>query len=107
MRRAAGLLTERQSRSIPVVPGKPASLPGTSRPVSKNASPKLMQMISLRNGRQMKQIAFVSDRTGHNEIYVMDAAGGDVRKVTNDKSDDIHPHWSPDGQRNHLLLSAR
>ena len=37
---------------------------------------------------------------------MINAAGGDARRVTNDKSDDIHPHWTPDGQRI-IYCSAR
>jgi TolB protein len=46
-----------------------------------------------------KQLAFVSDRTGHNEVFVFDLASGAARQITKDNSDTIHPHWSPDGQR--------
>ena len=44
------------------------------------------------------EIAFVSDRDGDFEIYVMDADGGNLRRVTNDGGDDTNPTWSPDGQ---------
>jgi TolB protein len=37
---------------------------------------------------------------------VISATGGDARRITNDNSDDIHPHWSPDGQRI-IYCSAR
>ena len=53
-----------------------------------------------------KQIAFISDRTGYNEIYIINSDGGAARQVTNDKSDNIHPHWSPDGERI-IYCSAR
>ena len=50
-----------------------------------------------------EQIAFVSDRDGNDEIdvdeiYVMDADGGNQRRLTNN----LHtwqPSWSPDGKR--------
>ena len=45
------------------------------------------------------QIAFVSDRTGNLEIYVMDTDGGKQRRVTNNRYDDHSPSWSPDGKR--------
>ena len=53
-----------------------------------------------------KKIAFVSDRTGHNEIFAVGLNGGVPRQVTKDNSDAIHPHWSPDGQRI-IYCSAR
>ena len=45
------------------------------------------------------QIAFMSDRDGNWEIYVMDADGDNQRNLTNSPSDDTHPSWSPDGKR--------
>ena len=55
-----------------------------------------------------KRIAFISDRDGHpdrapgwftDEIYVMDADGGNEQNLTNHPSDDRSPSWSPDGTR--------
>ena len=55
-----------------------------------------------------KRIAFVSERDGHvhvingiptDEIYVMDADGGNPRNLTNNPNDDRSPSWSPDGKR--------
>ncbi len=45
------------------------------------------------------QIAFVSKRDGNPEIYVMDANGGNQRRLTNNHHDDWDPSWSPDGKR--------
>ena len=55
-----------------------------------------------------KRIAFTSDRDGHfdmpgglpnDEIYVMDADGGNQQNLTNDPNNDWDPSWSPDGKR--------
>ena len=53
-----------------------------------------------------KRIAFVSDRDGHvidgfptDEIYVMDADGGNPQNLSNNDFDDRDPVWSPDGKR--------
>lgn len=43
------------------------------------------------------KIAFVSDRDGNNEIYVMKADGSGVRRVTTNTAWDNQPSWSPDG----------
>lgn len=43
------------------------------------------------------EIAFVSDRTGAREIWVMDADGERVRAATNGKSLKVFPDWTPDG----------
>ena len=54
------------------------------------------------------QIAFTSNRDGHvhpmhgfptSEIYVMDADGGNLRRLTNNPAGDGNPSWSPDGKR--------
>ena len=55
------------------------------------------------------QITFVSSRDGHIrddvpgipafEIYVMDADGGNQRRLTNNRAHDASPSWSPDGKR--------
>jgi len=44
------------------------------------------------------EIAFVSDRTGAPQVYVMDRDGGDVRRLTFDGSYNTSPAWSPDGR---------
>lgn len=44
-------------------------------------------------------IAFRSNRTGNNEIYVMNGDGSELINLTNDPSDDDLPAWSPDGTR--------
>jgi Tol biopolymer transport system component len=45
------------------------------------------------------KIAFVSNRDGNNEIYVMDADGSNQTRLTNNSADDSSPAWSPDGAR--------
>jgi len=45
------------------------------------------------------QIAFASNRDGNWEIYVMDVDGGNQRNLSNNRSDDRDPSWSPDGKR--------
>ena len=45
------------------------------------------------------QIAFVSERDGNPEIYVMDDNGKNQLRLTNNRDDDWSPSWSPDGKR--------
>ena len=45
------------------------------------------------------RIAFVSQRDGNPEIYVMDADGGNQQNLTNHPDGDANPAWAPDGKR--------
>ncbi|HWP41877.1 MAG TPA: hypothetical protein VNO14_01485 [Blastocatellia bacterium] len=45
------------------------------------------------------KIVFSSNRNGNFEIYVMNADGTGVQRITNSPSWDISPAWSPDGTR--------
>ena len=45
------------------------------------------------------QIAFTSNRDGNFKIYVMDADGDNLRRLTNNPAIDGSPSWSPDGKR--------
>jgi Tol biopolymer transport system component len=46
-----------------------------------------------------KRIAFVSDRDGNAEIYVMNADGSGQTNMTNNSAGDFAPSWSLDGMR--------
>lgn len=45
------------------------------------------------------QIAFVSNRDGNDEIYMMNNDGSRVRRLTNNPAHDGHPTGSPDGKK--------
>ncbi|MGX5202982.1 amidohydrolase family protein [Aliikangiella sp. IMCC44632] len=46
-----------------------------------------------------KQIAFISDRDGGDNLWIMDADGTNLHQVSKEKRDLVHtPNWSPDGQ---------
>jgi TolB protein len=44
-----------------------------------------------------ERIAFVSDRAGSPQIYIMDADGSNQRRLTFQGTYNTHPAWSPDG----------
>jgi len=52
-------------------------------------------------GSKLKKtrIAFVSRRDGNPEIYVMNADGMNVKRLTDNEEDDYSPVWSPDGKK--------
>jgi TolB protein len=59
--------------------------------------------------RDGQRLAFDSTRDGESlltdwEIYLMDADGTSIRRLTNDKKPDGHPRWSPDGR--HLVFHS-
>lgn len=43
-------------------------------------------------------IAFVSDRDGNPDVYVMDRDGENIRKISHEVGAVSHPRWSPDGE---------
>ena len=45
------------------------------------------------------RIVFTSRRDGNNEIYVMDADGGNQENLTNNAAFEKDPDWSPDGTK--------
>ncbi|RME96994.1 MAG: hypothetical protein D6768_20740, partial [Chloroflexi bacterium] len=44
------------------------------------------------------KIAFVSDRSGNVEVYLMSATGHQIKRLTFDPADDWPVSWSPDGR---------
>ena len=46
-----------------------------------------------------KQIVFSSNTDGNAEIYIMNADGTGLLRITRNPAEDISPRWSPDGQR--------
>jgi Tol biopolymer transport system component len=52
------------------------------------------------------EIAFHSNRDGSKDIYLMNADGSNVRRLTDAAGDDMNPIWSPNG-RNIVFTSTR
>jgi Tol biopolymer transport system component/serine/threonine protein kinase/formylglycine-generating enzyme required for sulfatase activity len=73
----------------------PASLGETGPPTPTPASPPTPTL----SGGGWGEIAFVSERDGNREIYVMSADGTSPRRLTNNRANDRDPAWSPDGMR--------
>jgi hypothetical protein len=45
-----------------------------------------------------QSLAFSGMQGGVSDLYVMNLASGDLRRLTNDRYADLHPTWSPDGR---------
>lgn len=68
---------------------RPERLAATTR---RNTSPKYSP--------DGKSIVFVSDRSGHDNLWVADADGGNPRRITSFSGAAVGtPRWSPDGQQ--------
>ncbi|MGD9146592.1 MAG: protein kinase [Anaerolineae bacterium] len=50
-------------------------------------------------GPQFGRLAFTSWRDGNPEIYVVNLAGGNLMRLTNNEFNDWLPDWTPDGSR--------
>lgn len=50
-------------------------------------------------GMFLSNIAFISDRSGTREIWLMDYDGTNQRKITNHQTLTLNPSFSPDGER--------
>jgi TolB protein len=50
-----------------------------------------------------RRLVFDSDRSGNVELYVA-TRDGDIRRLTRNSADDVHPTWSPDGR--HLAFES-
>ncbi len=68
-----------------------------SRVVAHTLSNDLVQVFTGRPGPFLSRIAFISDRSGHSELWVMDWDGSNQTQLTKHGSIALSPTWSPDG----------
>jgi TolB protein len=68
------------------------------RSMAHKFSDALVSAFTGETGIAQTRIAFVSDRTGKKELYVMDYDGANLTQVTRDRSIALTPRWSPDGK---------
>ncbi|MFH1784094.1 MAG: Tol-Pal system beta propeller repeat protein TolB [bacterium] len=45
------------------------------------------------------KIAFIAEVDGYKEVFIVDYDGHNLRKITDDKSINVMPMWSPDGRK--------
>ncbi len=46
-----------------------------------------------------QRIAYFSNQSGNNDIYILELRTGQTRAVTNSRADEFFQNWSPDGKR--------
>ncbi|HEX2988713.1 MAG TPA: hypothetical protein VHS06_11155 [Chloroflexota bacterium] len=68
-------------------------LPGTRKPIVSGPAQELSPVWSPDGTRA----AFVSNRSGHMQIYVVNADGSHLTRLTTNTYEDNNPCWSPDG----------
>jgi len=82
-----------------------SNFPGAStqedaaRMVAHNFADRILEQLGLGNGMVRSKIAFVSDRTGTKEIFMMDYDGNGQQRLTAVSFIAITPSWSPVGDR--------
>lgn len=71
---------------------------GTLRQLVLRFSDDIVRAVTGSPGIAGSRIAFVSDRSGHKEIYCSDAGGGQISQITRDQSLCVSPSLSRDGR---------
>ncbi|MDD2707674.1 MAG: biopolymer transporter Tol [Verrucomicrobiae bacterium] len=59
----------------------------------------IVEKVAQKKGIAQTHIAFISDKSGHKELYVMDYDGYNVMRLTSDNSMVVSPHFSPKGNK--------
>ncbi len=59
---------------------------------------ELVHLFTGRPGPFLSRIAFISDRTGAKEVWLMRWDGSDAQQLTSHRSIALGPAWSPDGE---------
>lgn len=71
---------------------------GNHREMLKKFCDEVVLQLTGESGVSLSRIAFVSDASGHKEIYLADVLGEDVRQVTRHDYIAISPRFSPDNR---------
>ena len=75
-----------------------------SQVVAHTLSNDIVQVFTGRPGPFLSRIAFISDRSGTSEIWVMDWDGANPTQLTKHGAIALAPIWSPDGK--HLVFTS-
>lgn len=85
--------------NVDPAPGALPTLTPSPVPATATLMPTLMPTTAASPTPRPERIAFVSNRDGRNQIYIMNADGSNPNRLTNDNADDYGPDWSPDGKK--------
>lgn len=72
---------------------------GDTRHAVHQFADELIETLTGQKGIALSKIGFVSDRTGHKEIYTCDYDGANVLQLTHDGAISVSPALSPDSRR--------
>jgi eukaryotic-like serine/threonine-protein kinase len=75
---------------VPAVQSSPTSSPTIEAPSQSTETPQ---------GGGQGQVAFVSERDGLPQVYLLDLTGGEIEQITSEAEGACQPAWSPDGMR--------
>ncbi len=84
--------------TITLVPSRTRTPVPTRAPTRARTPTPAPPVLPTAYGGGQGRLVFHSDRTGNDEIYVMDAGGANLRRVTFTSSNNEFPAWSPDGR---------
>jgi len=89
-----GLLLERGGRSL-----LERSYSGSARAQAHAFANDIVETITGVRGIAGSRLGFVANRTGHKEVYLVDADGSNQMQMTRDGLISVSPRLSPDGRR--------
>ena len=70
---------------------------GDVRKIARRIADDVVAAFTGKAGVASTEVTFISDRSGHPEVFVMDADGGSQRQATRNRTINAFPTWSPDG----------
>lgn len=70
----------------------------TIKTMAHTLSDELIYHLTGQKGIALTKIAFISDRSGYKELYIMDSDGSNQQPLTSYKSICLSPTWSPNGR---------
>ena len=82
--------------TIPAATNTPEPQPSLTLSPTPSLTP---EPVGTPQGGGQGQIAFVSERDGFPQVYLMDLSGGEVEQITSELQGACQPAWSPDGMR--------